>query len=364
MTSKYFVSSACALLALVIAGASRADGDVYILSNDVGLNEVLVYQRGDRGDLRAAGTFATGGRGSGAGLGSQGAVVLSRDGALLFAVDAGNDEVTSFRVEGDRLAIVSHLDSGGQHPISLTVHDDLLYVLNDGGNGNIAGFRVDEDGSLEPLPNSSRPLSGTAVGPAQVAFAPDGEHLVVTEKNTNRLSIYDVAESGYADGPTVSVSSGQTPFGFDFTSRGLLVVSEAFGGAAGAGAASSYAIRGDRTFALSASVPERQGSPCWLVITRDGRTAFLANTGSGTVSAYAIGHDGRLTLRQADGVAGSTGAGSGPADLALSRGSRYLYVRDGGTRAISAFRVGAGGSLEAIPGVSGLPAQSVGIAVR
>src|SRR5207244_13207920 len=156
--------------------ASRAGGDVYILSNDAGANEVLVFQRSDSGELRAAGTFATGGRGSGAGLGSQGAVVLSRDGALLFAVDAGSDEVTSFRVEGDRLAIVSHLDSGGQHPISLTVHDDLLYVLNDGGNGNIAGFRVGEDGSLESLPNSLGLLSGTAVGTAQAALAPRVQH--------------------------------------------------------------------------------------------------------------------------------------------------------------------------------------------
>src|SRR5439155_23182113 len=101
MTSKYFVSSACALLALVIAGATRAGGDVYILSNDAGANEVLDYQRGDRGELRVEGSFATGGRGAGAGLGSRGAVVLSRGGGLLFAVAAGIDEITSFRCAGD-----------------------------------------------------------------------------------------------------------------------------------------------------------------------------------------------------------------------------------------------------------------------
>src|SRR5439155_13278167 len=128
-----------------------------------------------------------------------------------------------------------------------------------GGDGNIAGFRVAESGILEPLPNSSRPLSGAGAGPAQVAFTPDGEHLVVTEKNTNRIDVYDVRESGYAEGPTVSVSSGQTPFGFDFTSRGILVVSEA-----ASGAASSYAIEDDRTLAVSRTIAEHQAAPCWV----------------------------------------------------------------------------------------------------
>ena len=364
MTSKRFTSLAGALLAFLGAGATRAEGAVFTLSNDATVNEVLAFGRGSDGSLQAAGRFATGGRGSGGGLGSQGAVVLSRDGELLFAVDAGSDEISSFRVRGDRLRLVSHVASGGQRPIGLTVHDDLLYVLNASGDGNIAGFRVDEDGALEALPGSTRPLSGKGVAPAQVEFSPDGDFLVVTEKATNRLDVYEVREDGRAEGPTTHVSSGQTPFGFAFTRRGVAIVSEAFGGAANASALSSYAIAGDSLAILSASVPDHQSAACWVVITRDGQTAFTSNTASGSISAYRVGRDGRLTLLQADGIAASTGAGSAPIDMALSRGSRYLYALDAGTHAISAFRVGAGGSLAALPGVGGLPAHAVGLAAR
>ena len=144
------------------------------------------------------------------------------------------------------------------------------------------------------------------------------------------------------------------------------MVSEAFGGAAGAGALSSYAPLVDEGAirAISASVPDHQSAPCWVVITRNGRVAFTSNTGSGSISAYRIDREGRLVLLDPDGVAGNTGAGSAPIDLALTRGSRFLYALDSGTAAISAFRVLPGGGLEPVPGATGLPAAAVGLAAR
>ena len=367
MTSTKRWSLIGALAALAVAGVARADGGaVFTIGNDGGGNEVLAFRRGSDGQLQFAGSFATGGRGSGGGLGSQGAMVLSKDGELLFAVDAGSNEISSFAVHGTSPRLVGHVASGGSRPISLTAHDDLLYVLNAGGAGNITGFTVGEEGALTPLPGSTRPLSGNATAPAQVEFTPDGEHLVVAEKATDRLDVYKVGEDGRAEGPVVQVSSGRTPFGFAFGRDGLLVVSEAFGGAAGAGAVSSYAPLGnDETLrVISASVPDHQGAPCWVVITKAGHVAFTSNTASGSISAYRIDRDGRLVLLQRDGIAASTGAGSAPIDMALSRQSRFLYALDSGTAAISAFRVRPGGTLEPVPGVSGLPPAAVGLAAR
>jgi len=189
---------------------------------------------------------------------------------------------------------------------------------------------------------------------------------VVAEKATNRLDVYEVEGDGRAEGPVVQASSGRTPFGFEFGRNGLLVVSEAFGGAAGAGAVSSYARLGDDDVlrVISPSVPDHQSAPCWVVITRNGRVAFTSNTGSGSISAYRIERDGRLVLIDQGGVAGSTGARSAPIDMALTRQSRFLYALDSGTAAISAFRVRPGGELEPVPGVSGLPPAAVGLAAR
>lgn len=364
MNTKWMSSLGGALVALAMAGTAQArDGAVFTMSNASAGNEVLSFRRANDGRLKFAGSFPTGGRGSGAGLGSQGALVLSEDGRLLFAVDAGSNEISSFAVDVTSLRLVGHVSSGGTRPISLTVHDDLLYALNAGGDGNITAFTVGEEGELAPLPDSTRPLSGNATGPAQVEFTPDGKHLVVAEKATNRFDVYEVEGDGRAEGPVVQASSGRTPFGFEFSRNALLVVSEAFGGAAGAGTVSSYARLSDDDVlrVISPSVPDHQTAPCWVVITRDGRIAFTSNTGSDSISAYRIERDGRLVLL---GVAGSTGARSAPIDMALTRQSRFLYALDSGTAAISAFQVRPGGDLEPLSGVSGLPPTAVGLAAR
>jgi 6-phosphogluconolactonase (cycloisomerase 2 family) len=342
--------------------SSQARGALFTLTNDASGNEVLAFRRDADGQLSPAGRYPTGGRGSGDGLGSQGSLVLSADGEFLFAVDAGSNEISSFAVRGARLSEVGHVSSGGLRPISLTVHNDLLFVLNAGGDGNITGFIVNDDGSLANLKDSTRPLSGANVNPAQVEFTPDGENLIVTEKDTNSIDTYIVDDDGLAEGPLVNKSSGETPFGFEFGRRSALVVSEAFGGAPGASALSSYRVADDELSVVSPSIANQEDAACWVSITRDGRTAFTTNTGNGTVSSYRILRDGSLEL--INGVAANTGEGSAPIDMAMSGESRFLYVLLSGRASIGAFRIQPAGDLEEIPGVSDLPRTVVGLAAR
>src|SRR6266699_957627 len=127
-----------------------------------------VLTRGADGRLTAAATVATGGLGTGASLGSQGAVALSNDGRWLFAVNAGSNDVSVFSVGAAGLTLASRTSSVGLTPISLTVHGNVLYVLNAGGTGNISGFTVGTSGALAAIAGATRPLSGSNVGPAQV----------------------------------------------------------------------------------------------------------------------------------------------------------------------------------------------------
>jgi hypothetical protein len=66
----------------------------------------------------------------------------------------------------------------------------------------------------------------------------------VTERATDRISSYAVGPDGSADGPTVIASSAATPYGFDFTRTGVLVVTEAAAGKLGAASASTDALAG------------------------------------------------------------------------------------------------------------------------
>ena len=162
-----------------IVEAANSNGAVYVLSNQPTGNDVLVFARHADGTLSAPVSVGTGGNGTGGGLGSQGAVVLDGSGRHLYAVNAGSNSITSFRVRPNGLERVGVVDSGGVMPTSIAVDGDLVYVLNAGGAGLITGFTA-HDGDLEPIAGSTRPLSAAATAPAQVSFTPDGEQLIVT----------------------------------------------------------------------------------------------------------------------------------------------------------------------------------------
>jgi len=349
-------SRAADLAASAVAGAN-APGAVYALTNQAAGNAVAVFARAADGTLVPAGAVATGGTGTGSGLGSQGALALSDDGGWLFTVNAGSNDVSVFRVGPPPagLSLASRTPSGGTQPISLTVRGNLLYVLNAGGEGNIAGFVVGSDGRLGAIAGSARPLSGPAVGPAQVSFSPDGRSLVVTEKATNLLDIYAVGADGVTSGPTSVASAGGTPFGFAFGHRDNLFVSEA------AGSASSYILgSGGEVVPVSGAVVTHQGAPCWLVATKDGRFIYTANAQGGSISGFVVETDGSIGLLDADGATALVGRGA--TDMAVSVNSRYLYQLVGGI--VLAFRIQADGHLAPVGTVGGLPAGTVGLAAR
>ena len=350
--------------ALTVAShRARSSDRVFVLGNEV-KNEVIVYDAGEGGALREARRVATGGQGSNDGLGSQGSLALSGNGKWLLAVNAASDQVSLFRVHGSRLELADVAPAGGNRPISVTESRDLVYVVNAGVAQNVSGFWIDESrGALRPIKGSARALSAaSAVGAAQVSFSPDGDALVVTEKGTNMIDAFVVRRDGTLTDARTSRSVGDTPFGFAFDPSGTLIVSDAFGGAAGAGAVSSYRLGLSASpVVVSGAVADHQAAPCWVVVTPDGRFAYTSNTASGTVSGYGIQADGTLSLFGDGGVTASTGDGSKPIDMTLDDEGHLLYVLNGGTKSVGAFRIAADGSLSPAGSVGGLPAHAAGL---
>jgi len=340
------------------AASSKASGAVYTITNAASGNEVLAYNRSSDGSIAFQGAYATGGLGSGAGLGSQTALVLSQNNHWLFAVDAGSNQISAFAVGADGLELVDTVDSGGVLPVSLTTYKDWLYVLNAGGSGNISGFAIGNDGSLLPLAGSTQPVSNGGVGPvpglAQVAFNSDGTSLVVTEKSTSLLDVYEVVD-GIAGTPATYPSEGATPFGFAFDRHNHAIVSEA------SGSVSSYEVEGSNFNAISPAVGNGQVAACWIAISNNGKFAYTTNAGSGTISSYQIGEDGSLTLL--DATAGVTGAGSTPLDMAFSNNGSFMYTLAAGAHTIVIFQFASDGSLSSL-GTVDVPVGVNGLAAR
>ncbi|MCW5634468.1 MAG: beta-propeller fold lactonase family protein [Rubrivivax sp.] len=345
-------------------GDGLRGGHVFTMTNATSGNELLVHAVGGDGTLGLRQRLATHGAGTGGGLGNQGAVTFSRSGRFLFVVNALSHTVSTFAVRRRSIVLRSVVDAGGLQPISVTEHDGLVVVLNAEGAGGISAFR-NLAGRLHPLPGGTRPLSAAGgTGPAQVGFSPDGDVLLVTEKATDKLTSYRVRHHGLVIGqPLVTASAGATPFGFAFDKRGTAIVSEAFGGAANASAVSSYVFddwQPARPILRSASVGTTQTAACWVVVTPNGRFAYVTNTGSGTISSYAVLRSGQVRLLAAV-AAVSPG---GPIDAAISADGRWLFALNAGAGTLTSFAIAADGGLAAAGTLGGLVAGTNGLAAN
>ena len=332
---------------------------LYTESNEAGNNKILIYAIGRDGSLQLTGATASGGAGTGKGLGSQAALVLDKNHEWLFAVNAGSNSVSSFKVNDDGSLTLAHTESsGGATPISASTNGKLLYVLNFGSD-NIQGFSIGEDGSLAAIEGSAQSLSGAGVNAPQISFTPNGDWVIVTEKATNNISSFKVKHNGSVWPAIVTASTGATPFGFEFARDRFMVVSNAAGGAAGAGSATSYTIGNNgNPQQINGAVPNHEAAPCWVAITQYGRFAFLTNTASNSISSYYINAEGRLFL--AHQVAASTN--DGPLDIVVAKNNYYVYTLNGKSGTIGEYHRTPLGGLESIGSVSALPAPATGLA--
>ncbi len=335
------------------------DGFVYVQTNDADHNEVVAFGRNSDGTLERLSGYLTGGKGSGAPhLPSQSSVVLA--GGLLFVTNAGSDDVTVFAVDGEQVRRLDRVASGGSIPRSVAVHGSRVYVLNTGNEPNVSGFSLEGE-KLVPVAGSTRAFD-VGSDPAQVAFTPDGRTLLVTDRATDRIHAFAVDGDVIAQDRVTHRSSGATPYGFDVTADGVLVVTEAAGAQVGKASASSYKLDGPaRLSPVSGAVGNTRSEVCWAVVSNDGRVAFVTNFGDGTISTYAIGADGSIELREA--VAATTVDGEpGIRDEALSSDGQYLYALHSDTGRVFGWKVSGDGALDAVGSANGLPLTAAGLA--
>lgn len=357
-------------------------GVAFTQTNDPAGNQVVVYKRAANGTLTETARVATGGVGAASTppfgfpiVDSQGSLELTKNGKLLFAVNAGDDSISSFRVKKGGIKLVDRKPSGGDLPISLDSQRRLLYVVNS-LSGDISGLRFNRKGHMTPIAGSTQPLSpaGGGSAPAQIGFAKNRRALTVTLRGPNVIDTFKVAKNGKAGPATANPSNAPSPFGFEYRDARTLIASNAgdtgnppnpMDPALFQGSASSYTLTKAGTLAAIDNKAAGGRATCWVVITKNKKYSFMTNTLSQSVSRFRIAHDGHLTL-----LPGNAATGAGFAsDESLSRNSKYLYVLlpsiMGGTSHIDVYRVGSGGSLTHIqatpsnlpPGVSGMASR-------
>ena len=337
------------------AAPHAADQDsrpVFVQTDATSGNHVVAYGRNGVGQLSFAGDYATGGNGgvlTGSVVdhtASQGALTYDGRHHLLYAVNAGSNTVSVLAVDGDRLQLRQVISSGGSFPVSVTVHGDLVYVLNALGGGSLQGYRS-ECGKLKAVSAWHRALGLDAGAspqfthtPGQIAFTPDGSHLVVTTKaNTNAIDVFSVGRRGdLAPTPTVIVKAGSVPFAVTFDRRGDLVVAET-----GTGSVTTYSIKADGRLIQLATKATGQAATCW--VTAQGTLIFASNAGSATVSEYRAA--GRTLV-----ALGTTATDAGTVDADVTADGKFLYVQAGAAGIVDGFAIHSDGSLTPVGSVT------------
>ena len=206
------------------------------------VNQVVAYTRSSDGSLQQIGVYDTGGvgeniRASGANpLASQDPLIVSKDQRFVFAVNAGSESISSFRINDDYSLTPASLDistsgsSGAQNPVSLTIYENILYVANTGnfvdGNGieldtlpedrnrvnsSIIAFTIGDDGTLTELAGSEMP--GMAPNAGSIEFSSDGRSLYITERRTDEIVAISLDENRLPVSDSVLSSITAQPFG-------------------------------------------------------------------------------------------------------------------------------------------------------
>ncbi len=358
------VASAAAALTLTVGSAAARPlirhhdvhgpaGAVFVQTDDISGNAIAVYDRRWDGTLAAAGSYLTGGDGGVlAGsvvdhLASQNSLVYDASHGELFAVNAGSDTISAFDVNGDRLHLRQVISSGGDFPVSIAVHGNLVYALNALNGGSVQGYRL-LGGRLVAIPGSARPLGLDATAtpqfthtPGDIAFTPNGRDVIVTTKaNGNDIDVFSVDSNGLLSSqPVVNSEPGDVPFALAFEPRDQVVVGEA-----GTNAVQSFALRANGTLVPGSTVATGGAATCWLV--SDESLLFAGNAGSGTESSVVDSPFGEL------GLSATTPTDGGTVDAAVSPYGRYLYVQTGALGIVDEFQIGLAGTLTEVGSVT------------
>jgi 6-phosphogluconolactonase (cycloisomerase 2 family) len=280
--------------------------------------------------LAYLGSFPTGGNGTTVIQGSQAhAVVVNGD--FLYAVNSGSDSFSTFRIGSDgRPAWLATTASNGVRPVSIAIHGDLLFVLNqgiligeDGGptNAFVKGFVLGLDGLASPIPDATFEFDSEDM-PSDVFFTGNGEVLAVLKSGANAISTLRVASDGeLSDNESILV--GSQPVGGAATSRlpwtGFAAVVEDPGDAS---VVSFFAKETPLRIVSQIFAPE-DIDPCWAVTSVAGERLWTSNFKPCSLSLYSVNAESELAFLSRWEPTPDTGPGS--LDVDVSADGRFLY---------------------------------------
>ena len=283
-------------------------------------------------------------------------VALSPDAKFLYATAEGAEgAVAAYAVEGDKLRLLNTEASKGKGPTHLVVDaaGRNLVVVNY-GSGSTTALPIKADGSFAPAtssiqhvgtgPNAARQAGPHAHG---VYFHPKNGRAYVADLGTDDIFIFKFdTEKGLltANKPKSGrVTAGEGPrhlafhpngkFAYVNTEMGLNVV--AFSVERNGGLKEIQSLP-----TLPAGADKKGVSTAEIFVRPDGKTLYVSNRGHDSIAVYTIAQDGKLTLLQH-----MLGTPATPRGFGLSADGRWLVCAGQKSGTLNAYRIGRDGKL-------------------
>lgn len=283
-------------------------------------------------------------------------LALSADSRFLYATaEAAEGAVAAYAVEGDKLRLLNTEASKGKGPTHLAVdaaRKNLLVVNY--GSGSTTALPIKEDGSFAPAsssvqhvgtgPNTARQAGPHAHG---VYFHPKNGRAYVADLGTDDIFIYqfDAAKGLLTPNKPKSsrVTAGEGPrhlafhpngrFAYVNTEMGLNVV--AFSVERNGGLKQIQTLP-----TLPAGADTKGVSTAEIFVHPNGKTLYVSNRGHDSIAVYALAQDGKLTLLQH-----MLGTPAMPRGFGLSTDGRWLVCAGQKSGTLNAYRIGRDGKL-------------------
>lgn len=362
----------------VVPGFAPATSFVYTETDnsDPGQNAVIAYQRSADGQSTEIGSFKTGGTGVANPQGLLGPfdsdkeVIASPGGHYLFAVNQGSNSIAEFKVNSDgSLGLINGaaISSGGTEPVSLSIADGRLYVVNrgdeiQGQSGSLApSITVFDIGHHEVLTQNLADTTTLPVGlsPSQILISSTSDLAFVDTftpppldnvTDANEVLPYVIG----ANGALVPVASGGV--GAPVTPPLLLGLAQnpnaniIYAGLTGANDIGVFTYDSAGTLKLedTVAVGLNGAGPCWALVSADGKYLYTIDTGSNSVGVYSLADPLHPKQIQEFVLGGPQNPANNPADarettdfeFALDPSGKALYVIDHQTDAAGNFAQG------------------------
>lgn len=235
--------------------------------------------------------------------------------------DTGQISIFSISSHGLLASDGSGVPTAGDEPwySAITPNGRDLYVTNN-DSSTVAQFRIGSSGGLSPL---SPGTVSTGDYPTAIAVSPDGKSVYVADWFGDEISQFSVSAGGElvpkhpavvnlgAESPGLAISpNGRWLYALEQAQTGSIEQLRIGSGGRLSGTPVSSAVTGAK--------------PDFVALTPDGRHAYVANYGDGTVSAFAVTAAGALKPIGSPQTAGV--GGENLYSLTISPAGRSLYA--------------------------------------